>query len=77
MNLLDAAKSRGREQPFLTREKWVDGYIFEQHAICPIKLLPTDSPDGILVHSLNDGEAHRSWTPTLDDITAEDWFPTA
>lgn len=80
MNMREASKCRGREQPFLSRKRWVEGYLVQtacRTVVCPIKLMLTDSPDGILLYSVNDGGVHKAWHPTLDDITAEDWFPTA
>lgn len=75
MNIIEAIKSTDKNAPFITRQKW-------QHLVgspygAP-KLLPTSSPDGMILHSKANGKENprRGWQPTAEDLIADDWKTT-
>ena len=72
MYIHEAITARDREHPYITREKWLDTF---GHWIHP-KVLPTDSPDGVVYESRTQKEPRRGWQPSAEDLVAKDWITT-
>lgn len=70
MRIDEAIKSVTSQTPFITRAAWM--YLTSKPCSAPIKLQPTNSPDGGIVMSL--GGACRGWQPRAEDLTADDWM---
>ena len=77
MNIIEAIKvSKGnRTYPYITRAAWQ--HLVDRPSGAP-KLLPTSSPDGMILFSEANGKKNprRGWEPTAEDLLAEDWTPT-
>lgn len=75
MNIIEAIKSTNKNVPFITRQEWQHVYGDPRNAP---KLLPTTSPDGMILFSGANGKQNprRGWQPTAEDLTAEDWKTT-
>lgn len=71
MRIHEAICARSAEEPYITREKWTNVFGFP----APVKVVPTDSPDGCIVLSVADNRRFCRWQPTLDDLVADDWNP--
>ena len=58
---------------FITRKKW-SHVVSKQDG--DIKILPTDSPDCMIVYSEANGkeDPRRGWEPTAEDLIADDWI---
>jgi len=79
MTIIEAIKEAYPAEPrkpvFIQREKW-------RHIITQpdggVKLLPTDSPDGMIVYSeaVAHGMPVGGWAPTAEDLIANDWVVT-
>lgn len=60
---------------YITRKKW-------SYPTCEpdggVKLLPSDSPDGMIACSEANGKENPrgGWQPTAEDLMAEDWIAT-
>lgn len=71
MYIHEAIRARTADKPFITREKWADAFGIKRG----VKLLPTDSPDGMILDSRAAKAPCRGWQPTAEDLTADDWKP--
>lgn len=69
MYIHEAIKARTMDEPFITREKWLDTFGHWHR----VRLLPTPSPDGMILQSGAVKEPRRGWQPTAEDLTADDW----
>ena len=69
MYIHEAIAARTEERPHITREKWMNTF---GNYIRP-KLLPTNSPDGMVYDSRTQKEPRRGWQPTAEDLAANDW----
>ena len=81
MTIVEALKARGPENGwYLTRKAWNDGYMFKGQGGYRLQydsfitLIPTNSPDGILMQSWYEKVPNRRWQPTVEDLTAGDWM---
>lgn len=72
MYIHEAIAARDGDHPYITREKWLDTF---GHWIRP-KVLPTDSPDGVVYESRTQKEPRRGWQPSAEDLVAKDWIAT-
>lgn len=72
MYIHEAIKARTADKPFVTRREWGDAF----GARAGVKLLPTHSPDGMVVESRATKDPQRGWQPTAGDLVADDWFVT-
>lgn len=72
MNICEAVLAVGAENPFIARQCWLQE--IGRHSGPSAYLQPTDSV-GCVMHSqlLNTG---KIWTPTLQDLLADDWTTT-
>ena len=81
ITIVEALKARGPENGlYLTRAAWNEGYTYKTHHPMGsrlydslITLIPSNSPDGILVQSWYEEVPCRRWQPTAEDLIAEDW----
>ncbi|WP_071428248.1 Thoeris anti-defense Tad2 family protein [Merdimmobilis hominis] len=73
MYIHEAVASCGLEKPFITRKRWM--YLTPNPCKgAPVKIQPTNSPDGCIVESVTGKIPHRRWTPTAEDLVADDWI---
>lgn len=70
MFIHEAIKARTSDKPFIMREKWADMFGARRG----VKLFPTDSPDGFILHSSATRSAQRGWQPEAEDLVADDWI---
>lgn len=70
MYIHEAIKARNADHPFITREKWLDRFGYWSH----VRLLPTNSPDGMVYDSHTQKDPRRGWQPTAEDLCADDWI---
>lgn len=70
MNICEAIKIRTVEKPCIRRRAW--DYPTSTPVI-PVKLLPTNSPDGCLIMGATNKNPRNGWQPTAEDLVAEDW----
>lgn len=75
VTIIEAIEATTPAKPYITRESWI--YPTPEPVAAPVMLIPTDSPDGFVVHSWMSG--HRRslplWNPSRADILADDWVP--
>lgn len=71
MNIYEAIKARTQREQYITRKTWM--YPTSEPCTVPIKILPTNSPDLCVVESITKGKAGRLWTPSGEDLLANDW----
>lgn len=71
MYIHEAIQARTREKPFIRRQGW---FRLSPFPCGGIKLQPTNSPDGCIIESDVDKKNRRSWIPTAEDLTADDWI---
>lgn len=75
MFIHEAISATTRQKPYITRQAWdypVDIKLIKSFGRS-IRLLPTNSPDGVVVYSATGGVKPR-WQPTMDDLVADDWL---
>lgn len=70
MYIHEAIQARTADEPFITREKWGDVFGTKRG----VKLLPTSSPDGMILDSYAAKAPRCGWQPTADDLTSNDWI---
>lgn len=70
MYIHEAIKARNAEHPYVMREKWSDTFGLWNY----VRLIPSDSPDGMIVTSRAMKDPRRGWQPTAEDLTADDWI---
>ena len=81
MTITEALKARGKENGyFLTRAAWNEDYAYKcknpmsgRLYNSRITLIPSKSPDGILIQSWYEEIPCRRWQPTTEDLMADDW----
>ena len=56
---------------YITRESWL--YTTSKPCMVPIKIQPTNSPDGCIIESESAKEPRFGWQPKAEDLVAEDW----
>lgn len=73
MNIVEAIRSTCKDTPYITRQKWETEFdAVPGHRIL---LMPTDTPDCIIVISHRDGiRSYPRWNPTKEDLLADDWI---
>lgn len=78
MNITEATKARTREQPFIRRKAW--DYEITADSKCAAilqrpkyRILPTNTPEGCLSVSQSSERPKAGWSPTEEDLLAEDW----
>lgn len=64
-----AARTEGR--PCITRESWADKW-YRLH----IRLLPTNTSEGMVYLSETHEAPRRGWQPRAEDLIASDWIVT-
>ena len=75
MNIIDAVRTAKLDRSYITRKAWDYPYRYSGNwSASSIKLMPTDSPDGFVLHSANAPDKPGKWYPRMEDILAEDWF---
>ena len=77
MTITEALKARGKENGyFVTRASWNANYVHRTTGLMgpPVYLVPTSSPDGIMIQSWYEDHPCRRWQPTAEDLMAEDWI---
>lgn len=70
MYIHEAINARTENQPHITRGKWLDKL---GEWVSP-RIIPTNSPDGMVYESRAQKEPRRGWQPTAEDLTAKDWI---
>ena len=80
MTITEALKARGKENGhFITRVSWNEEYAYYMQPTkwptsdTTIYLVPTSSPDCIMIQSWYEDHPCRRWQPTAGDLMAEDW----
>lgn len=75
MTIIEAINQRSKINGlYITRKAWNYPYGDGRGVSGPsIKLMPTNSPDRIVMVSASSQKTHRGWKPSMDDLTAEDW----
>lgn len=71
MYIHEAIQARTEEKPHIRRKKWVDSF----GTVRATRIIPTSSPDGMIVDSRAAKVLCRGWQPTAEDLTADDWEP--
>lgn len=71
MTLTEAINATTARKPHIIRKKWI---YPTSEPYAGARVLPTDSPAGCLLLG-PDGRTTR-WTPTREDLLAEDWHAT-
>ena len=71
MTLTEAINATTARNPYIIREKWIYP-TSEPNA--GVHVLPTASPAGCLLLETDGRTTH--WTPTREDLLAEDWDTT-
>lgn len=74
MKIHEAIKATTIRKPYVTREAWAFLTVTPE---TPVKLLPTNSPDGCILISTMQKDSCRWWQPTAGDLLADDWGITA
>lgn len=69
----EAINARTADEPFIARKKWTDTFGVRRG----VRLIPTCSPDGMILDSYAAKAPCRGWQPTAEDLTADDWLITA
>ena len=72
MYIHEAIKARTENSPYIRRKKWVDPL----GAIRATRIIPTSSPDGMVIDSRAVKDLRRGWQPTAEDLVADDWETT-
>lgn len=72
MLIHEAIKATDAARPCITRKSWAR---LSKEPSGGIKVQPTNSPDGCIIESDVDKKNRRSWKPTAEDLTADDWEP--
>ena len=78
MTIQEAIKARTAEKPYIAREKWRSEWTGELVPYSRIE--PTDSPSHCLTFPERGPslmKPYRNWIPSLEDVMANDWFPTS
>lgn len=71
MYIHEAIKARTADKPFITREIWLTEYsCLERYAV---KILPTNTPDGMVCVGAASRSPCRGWQPDAEDLSADDW----
>lgn len=70
MFIHEAVLATTPKNPYIKRKAW--GYVTTTPHVA-IKLQPTDSPDGCVLHSITEPNPRRGWQPTAGDLVADDW----
>lgn len=70
MTISEAIKARDRKHPYIRRKSWE--YPINK-IDSPLRILPTDSPDGCIVLSPLSEARCNGWMPTAADLGADDW----
>lgn len=71
MYIHEAIKARTQDEPFITRQSWVDEY--GPYAWKGVKILPTSTPDCCLAQTNYSRTPCRGWQPSAEDLLADDW----
>ncbi len=69
MYIHEAIQSCTEEKPYIKRKKWGDLFGTTRAT----RIIPTSSPDGMIVDSRAAKGLCRGWQPTAEDLTADDW----
>lgn len=72
MYIHEAITARTRDEPFITRQSWVEDY--GAYAWQGSKILPTNTPDCCLVQTRYSRTPCRGWQPRAADLLADDWI---
>ena len=72
MYINEAARSRTKEKPFITREAWNEGAWIGSK----IRIYPTNTPDCCIIDSTASKIPCRGWQPQAEDLIADDWIAT-
>ncbi len=71
MYIHEAIAATSEVHPYITRESWADKW-YRLH----VRLLPTNTPDGMVYLSETHEAPRRGWQPTAEDLLASDWTAT-
>lgn len=71
MYIHEAIAARTEERPYITREIWKDWW-YGLH----VRLLPTNTPDGMVYLSETQEAPRRGWQPRAEELLASDWIAT-
>ena len=71
MFIHEAILSRTLGKPCIRRRAW--GYSTSSPVNAPVKIQPTDSPDGCVIISTSRKAPCCGWQPTAGDLMADDW----
>lgn len=69
MYIHEAIQARTEGNPHIRRKKWVDSF----GTVRTPRIIPTSSPDGMIVDSRAAKGLCRGWQPTAEDLVADDW----
>lgn len=80
MNIYEAMTARTYEKAYIRRKAWEYRMVVDQQKRALLlqpkyRILPTNTPEGCLVDSLTCTGLRASWSPTEDDLLADDWEP--
>lgn len=74
MLIHEAIAATGKGARFIRRKSW--SYITQPPCDgSAMKLMPTDSPDGFVIHSVARSTPVAGWQPKREDLLATDWEP--
>jgi hypothetical protein len=68
----EAIQARTEEKPHIRRKRWVNSF----GTVHAARIIPTSSPDGMIVDSRTAKGLYLGWQPTAEDLVADDWEMT-
>jgi len=73
----EAIQQTDEKRPFIARKSWFHKFLRPDAngTGTTHRIIPTDSPSGCILLSPMEG-CKGSWTPTKEDLQADDWFAT-
>lgn len=72
MNIYQAVAAASKKTPFITRAAW-RGVITDEPVSGAIKIQPTNTPSGCIVHDEATKIIRPGWQPRAEDLAADDW----
>ena len=73
MYIHEAINARTAQKPFITRK--ARSCLTDNPCSAAIKIQPTNSPGGCILHSEFIVNQQPCWPPRLEDLIADDWEP--
>lgn len=76
MNIYQAMAAVSKRTPFITRAAW-RGVVTAEPVRWVIKIQPTNTPSGCIVHDEATKILRPGWQPRAEDLMADDWETVA